>query len=323
MNIKSLMTTSVIALISASAAQAADVIVPREVAPVITAPAFSWTGFYLGAQVGNFSSKVEITDPATKNKLFSKDDTPKPSGFMGGIYAGSNVDLGNGLILGVETDAVWADRGETKSLSFLSGANSGTGTETPAGGTPPETPAGGTPPETPAGGTPPETPAGGTPPETPAGGTPPETPAGGTHTETTATKTAQFTRVNAAGVTPKDTFTFKEKWSGATRVRIGFAAADRIMPYIAGGIAYAQMQGVAASVTKDASGKETSKKEFDKTMTMVGYTLGGGVDFAMTDNVLLRAEYRYSDFGKKKFKDSTPEFHYKTNDFRVGVAYKF
>nr|WEQ92349.1 rC2 [synthetic construct] len=91
---------------------------PHEVAPtVISAPAFSWTGFYIGGQVGNFSSKVEITDPNKKDKLFSKDDTPKPSGFMGGIYAGSNMDLGNNMILGVETDAVWADREDAKTSS--------------------------------------------------------------------------------------------------------------------------------------------------------------------------------------------------------------
>ncbi|WP_343056813.1 hypothetical protein [Bartonella callosciuri] len=32
---------------------------------------------------------------------------------------------------------------------------------------------------------------------------------------------------------------------------------------------------------------------------MVGFTID--VDFVMTDNVLLRTEYRYSDFGRKKF----------------------
>ncbi|WP_208442595.1 outer membrane protein, partial [Bartonella raoultii] len=52
-------------------------------------------------------------------------------------------------------------------------------------------------------------------------------------------------------------------------------------------------------------------------------TLGAGVDFAMTDNVLLRAEYRYSDYGKKKYFKDTAELQYRTNDFRVGVAYKF
>ncbi|MGF7157568.1 porin [Bartonella heixiaziensis] len=315
MNIKSLMTTSVIALISASAAQAADVIVPREVAPVIAAPTFSWTGFYLGAQIGNFSSKVEITDPATKNKLFSKDNTPKPSGFMGGIYAGSNVDLGNGLILGVETDAVWADRGETKQIFISSsdggkepGAGANGGQEPGAGANGDKEPGAGANGDKEPG----------------AGANGDKEPGAGANA---GKEEGKALRINRAAVladdASKEHFTFKEKWSGATRVRIGFVAADRIMPYVAGGVAYAQMQGISTTSEKDASGKAVSTKDFDKTMTMVGYTLGGGVDFAMTDNVLLRAEYRYSDFGKKKFEKDEAEFNYKTNDFRVGVAYKF
>ncbi|ETS07617.1 porin [Bartonella henselae] len=279
MNIKSLMTTSVIALISASAAQAADVIVPHEVAPtVISAPAFSWTGFYIGGQVGNFSSKVEITDPNKKDKLFSKDDTPKPSGFMGGIYAGSNMDLGNNMILGVETDAVWADREDAKTSSAkviredelvnfkdsLKNANAVFAKD----------------------------------------------------------KTMDDVKQDEKHT---DSLALKEKWSGATRVRIGFTAADRIMPYVAGGVSYAQVQAVSSTkVTKAADDAEIASAQlFDKTKTLVGFTLGGGVDFAMTDNVLLRAEYRYSDFGKKKFEKKGSELSYKTNDFRVGVAYKF
>ncbi len=58
-------------------------------------------------------------------------------------------------------------------------------------------------------------------------------------------------------------------------------------------------------------------------MTMVGFTVGGGVDLAMKDNIILRAEYRYSDFGKKQFVKDTGKFSYKTNDFRVGAAFKF
>ncbi|WP_208432654.1 porin [Bartonella taylorii] len=278
MNIKSLITTSVIALVSASAVQAADVVIPHhEVAPAITAPAFSWTGLYIGGQVGNFSSKVEITDPDTKNK-WNKDDTPKPSGFIGGIYAGSNIDLGSGLILGVETDAVWADREDAKAGSSKA--------------------------------------------------------IGDTDLESFK---ARLTKANATFATGKtvadikaedkrtDSITLKEKWSGATRVRIGFGAADRIMPYVAGGVAYAQMEAIrSVKVTKAADDAEVATaKLHDKTKTFVGYTIGGGIDFAMTDNVLLRAEYRYSDFGKKKFEKDDSEVSYKTNDFRVGVAYKF
>ncbi|WP_254493681.1 outer membrane protein [Bartonella sp. B1099] len=294
MNIKFLMATSVVTLISVSAANAADVIIPHEVAPaVVTAPSFSWTGFYLGGQIGNFSSKTKITIPGEDRELFKKDNTPSPSGFMGGIYAGSNVDLGSGLILGVETDAVWADRGESKT------ARESTLTEKDA------------------------------------------TFFNDALTKAKVELTGQQKFIKDDQVT--ETHSYKEKWSGATRVRIGFAAVDRIMPYVAGGIAYAQVQGIQsvagkgerAKVEQKADGDEKLPEEnkqtvdlmggtwADDTKTMVGFTIGGGVDFAMTDNVLLRAEYRYSDFGKKKFANDTREFNYKTNDFRVGVAYKF
>ncbi|WP_273789051.1 outer membrane protein [Bartonella sp. ML70XJBT] len=294
MNIRFLMATSVVTLISVSAANAADVMIPYEVAPaVVTAPSFSWTGFYLGGQIGNFSSKTKVTIPGEDKELFKKDNTPSPSGFMGGIYAGSNVDLGNGLILGVETDAVWADRGESKT------ARESTLTEKDA------------------------------------------TFFNDALKKAKVELTGQQNFIEDDQVT--ETHSYKEKWSGATRVRIGFAAVDRIMPYVAGGIAYAQVQGIQsvagkgerAKVEQKADGGEelpevnkqtidlTGGTWADDTKTMVGFTIGGGVDFAMTDNILLRAEYRYSDFGKKKFANDTREFNYKTNDFRVGVAYKF
>ncbi|WP_375687504.1 MULTISPECIES: porin [unclassified Bartonella] len=277
MNIKSLVTTSIIAMAAASAAQAADVVIPRETAPaVIAAPSFSWTGFYIGGQVGNFSGKVDVYDSETKKKLTDKDWTPKPSGFMGGIYVGSNVDLGNGLILGVETDAVWAGREDSKAHSETIG---GIGLD-------------------------------------------------GFKAELIAAKATPATGKTIAGIVATDkridSTSLKEKWSGATRVRIGFTAVDRIMPYFAGGIAYTQLQVVDSLKAATAEGAEiASAKVFDETKTMVGFTVGGGVDFAMTDNVLLRAEYRYSDFGKKAFVKDGDKLAYKTNDFRVGVAYKF
>ncbi|WP_375654457.1 MULTISPECIES: outer membrane protein [unclassified Bartonella] len=296
MNTKSLIATSIAALISASAAQAADVVIPRETAPAViaAAPSFSWTGFYLGGQVGNFSSKTKVTIPGEDKELVKKDNTPSPSGFMGGIYAGSNVDLGNGLILGVETDAVWADREESKTARELTLTK--------------------------------------------------EDVAFFNNALEKAKVELKDQQRFEIGDKVTEKHSYKEKWSGATRVRIGFAAVDRIMPYVAGGIAYAQVQGIQSVTGKgerakveqkaDGDGKvpEAGAKQAidltggtwaDDTKTMLGFTIGGGVDFAMTDNVLLRAEYRYSDFGKKKFANDTREFNYKTNDFRVGVAYKF
>ncbi|GAA5098378.1 hypothetical protein GCM10023260_08840 [Bartonella acomydis] len=70
-------------------------------------------------------------------------------------------------------------------------------------------------------------------------------------------------------------------------------------------------------------GKTISGNTFDKTKMFFGFILGGGIDFAVTDNVLLRAEYRYSVYSKKKFNRDGNEVSYKTNDLRVGIAYKF
>ncbi|WP_332059734.1 outer membrane protein [Bartonella sp. CB74] len=308
MNIKCLVATSAIALVSASAVQAADIIMPREVPSAVTfTPTFSWTGFYLGGQLGNFSSKVNIGEGEDK---LNKDITPKPSGFMGGIYAGSNVHLEKRLILGVETDAVWADHEDIKQIGSATLNNedwaNNLGTQFAGAGA--------------------------------------NVPA-----------EDKF----AIGDKVVDDFTLREKWSGATRVRLGFAISERFMPFVAGGIAYAQMQFInTVSVTKvksnDTGGSQNAGKNqddsknaesqnvitqasagttlgatysanlLDATNIMVGYTLGAGFDFAMTDNVILRAEYRYSDFGKKKFLDDfESKIAYKTNDFRVGVAYKF
>ncbi|WP_332059737.1 outer membrane protein [Bartonella sp. CB74] len=278
MNIKCLVATSVIALVSASAVQAADVMMPREAQSVVTfTPTFSWTGFYLGGQLGNFSSKNDVHRRNVTDAL-KKEFTPKPSGFMGGIYAGSNVDLGNGFIFGVETDAVWADREDTKNVDSWSLVDAADAANL-------------------------------------------KQDFENANVKIDGDQTALFVAESKVA----DDLTLREKWSGATRVRLGFAVADRFMPYVAGGVAYTQLRGINhVTVTdKDEKPIKLSGDLFDKTKMTVGYTLGAGFDFAMVDNVILRAEYRYSDFGKTKFAKDKYEVGYKTNDFRVGVAYKF
>ncbi|MER8912993.1 hypothetical protein NKI32_04050 [Mesorhizobium sp. M0761] len=41
----------------------------------------------------------------------------------------------------------------------------------------------------------------------------------------------------------------------------------------------------------------------------------------MTDNLLLRAEYRYTDFGTEALPNGKVDL--KTNEVRLGIAYKF
>jgi len=114
----------------------------------------------------------------------------------------------------------------------------------------------------------------------------------------------------APGVPAGVTVTEELNWSGAARLRLGYAA-DRFLPYIAGGVAFGDI---------DIS-NDNGPGSFGDTFT--GWTIGVGLDYAMTDNLLLRAEYRYTDFGSESFEDFESDVDLKTNEVRFGIAYKF
>ncbi|WP_455478753.1 outer membrane protein [Bartonella sp. B10] len=390
MNTKRLIAASVFSLITASAAQAADVVVSHRPVtasqPAIVVPDFTWTGFYIGGQAGGFSSKIDMSFIYKDKPIpLSKDLLPSLSGFVGGLYTGCNVDLGDSFVLGVDTDFIWSDKKHTKTIltsdsisgnaikdnavararrsaerivsgisttrgssyshSGHHGAGQGSANEKPhalsqghlhaghSGGSSSGTPSGG---------------QSGSPHGHSYGASSGAGHSGHQYSarNVTGSNVQNVSDVGKNGVyaakqipematafgLDNDEFrtlnhTLKQNWAGATRVRVGFAA-DRIMPYVAGGIAYTQFQdtlsipSLMASEKLDAD-KVSAKDVVDETKMMVGYTVGGGVDFAVLDNITVRAEYRYSDFGKKKFAKEKFEIRYKTNDFRVGVAYKF
>lgn len=271
---KYLISTSIFSLISISVLQAADIVVSEQPVPVITEPSFSWTGFYLGGQIGNFSGKTTASYLKDETGIWNpigKENLPKLSGFIGGVYAGSNIAINNGFILGIDTDVMWSNKKSMKDIPLPK--KDQTGEKKFLEGT--------------------------------------------SYTIDSHKEESLALPIEAIH------HTLKQKWSGATRVKIGFAF-ERVMPYVSGGIAYTQIQNIFATVS-DSKSRAIDPSDFqhDEKKTMIGYTLGGGVDFAMTDNVLVRAEYRYSDFGKKKFLQDKLEMGYKANDFRVGVAYKF
>lgn len=78
-------------------------------------------------------------------------------------------------------------------------------------------------------------------------------------------------------------------WLGSLRLRAGFAA-DRALFYATGGLAV----GGAKLTAKDDDGDEFA----DDRATKWGWTIGGGVEYAFTDELSGRIEYRYTDLGK-------------------------
>jgi outer membrane immunogenic protein len=82
-------------------------------------------------------------------------------------------------------------------------------------------------------------------------------------------------------------------WLASLRLRTGFAV-DRALFYATGGLAI----GGAELDFSPTPGPFLNMSGESDTATKVGWTLGGGIDYALADNLSLRVEYRYTDLGK-------------------------
>src|ERR1700729_2288100 len=105
------------------AAKAADLPPPQmtpraPVAYIPAAPMFSWTGFYIGGNVGGGWSRGNVTD-----SLFGVNfDNGNSASFLGGGQVGGNYQIGS-FVIGAEADFDW----------FANNNNSSNGTTVPGG----------------------------------------------------------------------------------------------------------------------------------------------------------------------------------------------
>lgn len=83
----------------------------------------------------------------------------------------------------------------------------------------------------------------------------------------------------------------KVKWFGTLRGRIGYAA-DRVLLYVTGGLAY-------ANNSFDFTGVDAAANSFtiSSSTTKTGYVLGAGVEWAVAGPWTVKAEYQYLNFG--------------------------
>ena len=108
---------------------------------------------------------------------------------------------------------------------------------------------------------------------------------------------------------------------GSIRGRLGFTV-DRALFYATGGAAFGGLRNVYVNPLTGANDSLSHTK--------VGYTVGGGVEYAITNNWSLRAEYRYTDFGtiNDNLANTTAggvNVRHRETDNRVqaGFSYKF
>ncbi len=101
------------------------------------------------------------------------------------------------------------------------------------------------------------------------------------------------------------------RFVGNVRARLGWAM-DRVLLFVAGGGSWANLR--ATQIGSPAISN-----------TFSGWTIGGGVDFAVTPNLILRAEYLYADYGSENFAfaGGPARLDFTNNIVRGAVIWKF
>lgn len=115
-------------------------------------------------------------------------------------------------------------------------------------------------------------------------------------------------------------FDTKIQWFGSLDAKIG-VPMDRLLVYGTGGVAFGGIEMAQNFTFLSETHSETN--------TAVGWTAGAGVDYAMTDQIILGAQYRYYDFGTESFTPppASPLFDrhedVDLHTFSVTASYKF
>ena len=122
---KMLLATS--ALVLAGPAFAADLRMPMKAPMVAAAPAYSWTGCYIGAQAGYGQGQKDFTDPGGAFPFaFAPAGTTvgvETQGGLAGGQIGCNYQFAGGWVLGIEGEYAWADIRGTVNDPFFAGKN--------------------------------------------------------------------------------------------------------------------------------------------------------------------------------------------------------
>ena len=104
--------------------------------------------------------------------------------------------------------------------------------------------------------------------------------------------------------------TVSRPWGGSLRARAGLAF-DRFLIYGTGGLAFGEVKAKNTDGTSDSA-------------TKTGWTLGGGVEAAITDHMTARLEYRYTDLGTANLTTTgAGAVDSKSSAVLLGVGWKF
>jgi len=134
----------------------------------------------------------------------------------------------------------------------------------------------------------------------------------------------------------------RSTWLATVRGRLGLAW-DRLLVYGTGGVAFTDLRYAQTLSASGSVSLVVSTAVAEITQTQTGVTVGGGVEYALWNNLSVRAEYLYAQFKGVSVAGSligsgllsTPVFRTTSNTFtgstgdlhdhivRIGLNYKF
>jgi outer membrane immunogenic protein len=135
-----------------------------------------------------------------------------------------------------------------------------------------------------------------------------------------SSKTATIS--DASGTSSNQTTVFD---SETIRGRIGYAA-DNVLPYATGGLAWSNDQFVRTQLTGTLNNATVGTDEAVN-IGRLGWTIGGGIAYAFAQNWNVFAEYRYANFGRTTLSlplsQLTTTSTVSLSSLEFGVNYKF
>ena len=270
---KKLLLTSIAFAALIVPATAADLARPFYRRPVVVAaPVYSWTGFYVGGNVGASwgDARTDIAGSGTtfgpvspiavppfsgfpSNVAFADLNTARLNGAIGGGQIGYNIQFSPTWVLGFEADIQGS--GERRSNAFADPFSMTVCSAVP----------------------------------------PPGAGCG------------VFGTLNATATTAYDT---NISWFGTVRGRLGFLIGDQVLLYGTGGLAYGRVElsGITnvngSEVTNTGAGTvplTPAATAFSESRTKVGYAVGGGIEgkclYLLPAGWTWKLEYLYVDLG--------------------------
>jgi outer membrane immunogenic protein len=257
-----------------TSALAADMAV-KAPPPPVAAPTYSWTGFYVGGNVGyswgSPNSDYVFTDGSFA-QTFAHSNALHFTGAIGGAQVGYNWQAPNLWVLGVEAD--WQGSSEKAGLGY---------------------------------------------------------------NDPYAFDFFPVFPLDIAGVATTN-YDAKILWIGTVRGRIGYAW-DRLLIYATGGLAYGDVK--ISGTSNDAGGgiffvpgyTYSGTSSFDVSRVNTGWTAGGGIEGALSNNWSWKVEYLYVNLGSLNFSGPGPfpadsevvavQAKFTDNIVRAGLNFRF